>query len=397
MSLPFVAGGGGLDLGVGLALRRMGRAHCAVLYVEREAYAASVLAARMEEGAMAAAPVWSDLTSLDGKRFRGRVDLVVAGVPCQGNSVAGKRRGRADDRWLWPVVEQLLADIEPEWFFLENVRGLLSVDGGAAFADILGSLARLGFDAEWCVLRASDVGAPHRRERVFLLARQSRALGVAQRAGLARRPMLGGDDRAQCSTAERAGGLNMADAGSLEGDLSASAREGLPAPSGHSCGVADTIGEGWGSAPRADEAERLGVGAEESARGVQCGGAAVRRFEVSGVHVADAERGELRDEQGRRGGESRQGAAEPGGDGALGHAPWPPGPADIDGWRAYLAEYPDLVPAIESAIRGGAYGLAGGVVESVADRADRLRLLGNGVVPEQAAAAFAELYGRFDV
>jgi len=310
-----------------------------VVHVEREAYAAACLVARMEEKVLDRAPVWDDLGSFDGSRWRGRVDLVVAGFPCQPASVAGKRAGRDDERWLWPLVERTVEDVGPEWVFLENVRGLLSVDGGEGFASVLGGLDALGFDAEWLVLRASDVGAPHRRERVFVLAHATREragesinetqterggrprqgvgvgsllLGDAVRSRLAGRSSVYDDDRAQRATAERAGGLD----------------------------------------------------------------------------VADAERGELRNEPGRRGGEDGAGAPEP-----RAARPFPPGSDDADGWRDYLERYPDLAPAVESPVRRGADGLADGLVDSV--RADSLRLLGNGVVPEQAAAAFVELYQRF--
>lgn len=99
-----------------------------------------------------------------------RVELVCAGFPCQPASSAGKRRGRADERWLWPSIDRLLRVVRPRFVFLENVAALLTVDGGAAFGDVLGSLASLGYAAEWTLLRASDVGAPHRRERLFVLA-----------------------------------------------------------------------------------------------------------------------------------------------------------------------------------------------------------------------------------
>lgn len=178
--LSLCSGGGGLDLGVERAITGLGRRVRCIAHVEREAYACAVLATRMEEGSLASGPIWSDVVTFDARPLLGEVDIVVAGVPCQGNSVAGKRLGRADERWLWPSVARILDECRPEWFFFENVRGLLSVDSGAAFGEILGTLAGLGYDAEWVCLRASDVGAPHRRDRIFLLAH---AVGRERNAG----------------------------------------------------------------------------------------------------------------------------------------------------------------------------------------------------------------------
>jgi DNA (cytosine-5)-methyltransferase 1 len=98
------------------------------------------------------------------------VDAICAGFPCQPASQAGKRRGRSDERWLWPEVLRVVREVEPSWVVLENVQGLLTVDGGEAFEEVLRGLAESGFDATWGVLGACDVDAPHRRHRVFVVA-----------------------------------------------------------------------------------------------------------------------------------------------------------------------------------------------------------------------------------
>lgn len=98
------------------------------------------------------------------------VGLVCAGLPCQPHSKAGQRRGRQDDRWLWPEFARIVGLVRPRFIVLENVPGLLTSDQGRAFGDVLGGLAALGYDAWWDCLRASDVGAPHQRERVFVVA-----------------------------------------------------------------------------------------------------------------------------------------------------------------------------------------------------------------------------------
>ncbi len=99
-----------------------------------------------------------------------QVDIMTAGFPCQPFSQAGKRAGVNDERWLIDDVTDLARRSGVRWLLLENVRGLLSANDGDAMARVCAALARNGFDAEWTTVRASDIGAPHRRERCFCLA-----------------------------------------------------------------------------------------------------------------------------------------------------------------------------------------------------------------------------------
>lgn len=124
-----------------------------------------------------------DICSFDATGLRGTVDVVVGGFPCQDVSVAGKRAGSGDGTrsGLWRHMLRVWDECGATWLFAENVRGLLSSDGGRDYAAILEALASRGADACWTVLRASDVGAPHRRERWFLLSR--RPMGHADAAG----------------------------------------------------------------------------------------------------------------------------------------------------------------------------------------------------------------------
>lgn len=138
--------------------------------VERQAFAASVLAAAQRRGDLDEHPIWDDLSSFDCGPWRGRVDLVTAGFPCQPASVAGRRAGTSDARWLWPLVWQVTQDIGAGLLFIENVPGLLTVNDGRAFGEILDALASRGWVAEWDCVPAGAVGAPHVRDRVFLLA-----------------------------------------------------------------------------------------------------------------------------------------------------------------------------------------------------------------------------------
>src|SRR3990167_1083409 len=175
--LAICAGVGGLELGLKLAL---GDAYRCVCYIEREGYAASVLVARMEDKALDTAPVWDDLATFDGRPWRGIVDLISAGFPCQPASTAGRRKGTDDDRWLWPHIKRIVCEVRPRLIFLENVPGLLNVNHGRAFAAILGDMAELGYDAEWEMFSAKGVGAPHLRKRVFILAVRTGDIDVAE-------------------------------------------------------------------------------------------------------------------------------------------------------------------------------------------------------------------------
>ncbi|MAG64470.1 MAG: DNA methyltransferase [Pseudomonadales bacterium] len=161
--LSLFAGVAGLDIGFGLAVPGA-RVVC---YVEGEAYAAAVLAARIQAGALDAAPVWSDVCTFDAEPWRGVVDCVVGGFPCTDISNAGQRAGIEGERsGLWSHMARIIRDVRPRFVFVENVSALL-VRG---LDRVLADLHTLGFDAEWLTLRASDAGAPHRRERLFLLA-----------------------------------------------------------------------------------------------------------------------------------------------------------------------------------------------------------------------------------
>jgi DNA (cytosine-5)-methyltransferase 1 len=95
-----------------------------------------------------------------------RVDLLAGGFPCQPVSVAGRGLAQADERWLWPAFARAIRVLRPRWVLVENVPGLLA----RGFGDVLGDLAALGFDAEWTVFGAREVGAPHRRDRVWIVA-----------------------------------------------------------------------------------------------------------------------------------------------------------------------------------------------------------------------------------
>ena len=111
---------------------------------------------------------WPEVTRYEDVRTAepAPVDVLCAGFPCQPASVAGKRKGTKDARWLWPAIEKLIRKTAPRVVIIENVPGLRT----AGMRDVLADLARLGFDAEWAVLSAGQLGAPHLRKRLFIVA-----------------------------------------------------------------------------------------------------------------------------------------------------------------------------------------------------------------------------------
>lgn len=137
-----------------------------VCHVEGEAYAAANLVKKIQEGAIHEAPIWSNVQTFDGEPWRGKVDIITGGFPCQPHSSAGKLLGEKDPRNLWPDVKRIIGEVSPRILFLENVSNINNTIGPS----IVGDLAQMGFDAAWCVVRASDVGAPHRRARWFIMA-----------------------------------------------------------------------------------------------------------------------------------------------------------------------------------------------------------------------------------
>jgi DNA (cytosine-5)-methyltransferase 1 len=163
--LSICAGYGGIDLGLRLAVP----AARTVCWVEREAAACEILVRRMSEGWLDPAPIWSDATTFDGKPWNGVVDCIAAGIPCQPWSTAGKRKGFEDERHLGEHLVRTVGEVGPGLVFVENVPGFVR----QGLPDLLGRLANLGYDAQWGMFSAAGVGAPHRRQRVFLLAHRN--------------------------------------------------------------------------------------------------------------------------------------------------------------------------------------------------------------------------------
>lgn len=160
--LSVCTGGGGLDLGIGLAIPGA-RSVC---MVEREAFAVAHLVAAMQQGLMAQAPVWSDARTFDGRAWRGCVDGVVGGIPCQPHSMAGRKRGSLDARDLWSPARRIVVQARPWFVLVENVAGMLSPgdDEIAGAERVWRDLRKLGFRVEAGLFTAAEIGAPHERE-----------------------------------------------------------------------------------------------------------------------------------------------------------------------------------------------------------------------------------------
>ncbi|WP_210501204.1 DNA cytosine methyltransferase, partial [Pantoea ananatis] len=156
----FAGAGGGILRGHLLGWR-------IVYAVERDAYAAQVLAQRQNDGALRSFPIWSDVCSFDGTVWRGIIDVISGGFPCQDISGAGKGAGIDGERsGLWREMARIVGEVRPEYVFLENSPLLV----GRGLSVVLGDLAKMGFDAEWYCVSASDLGAPHQRDRIWLVA-----------------------------------------------------------------------------------------------------------------------------------------------------------------------------------------------------------------------------------
>ena len=110
-------------------------------------------------------PNLGDMKSVDWSNVE-PVDILTAGYPCQPFSTAGQRKGSADERHLWPYIKEIISQLRPSRVILENVRGHLTL----GFKEVLKDLAEIGYDAKWAIVRASDVGAPHQRSRLFAIA-----------------------------------------------------------------------------------------------------------------------------------------------------------------------------------------------------------------------------------
>ncbi|MFJ9093829.1 DNA cytosine methyltransferase [Streptomyces globisporus] len=285
-------------------------------------------------------PNLGDITTVDWHQAE-PVDIYCGGYPCQPFSTAGHRKGTQDARHIWPHIAHSLRVLRPRLAVFENVAGHLSL----GFDTVLGDLARIGFDADWCTLRASDIGAAHQRNRLFLLAWPADTSGQ----GLARRWTAG-----TAPHRRRLAPADTLDLGSHRGGARGAGRDEpaarrLAAP--HTAGVSER--------EPADQTHPLSGGGDA--------------WSVSGG-------------------------------GGLGTAPGAPawgryGPA-IERWEAVIGRpvpWPvDDLGRLNPPLVEWLMGLPAGWVTDVPglSRTAQLKALGNGVVPQQAAAALRHLVAR---
>ena len=156
----FAGAGGGILGGHLLGWRTV----CAV---EWEPYAACVLVARQNDDILPPFPIWDDVQTFDGRPWRGIVDVISGGFPCQDISAAGRGAGIEGTRsGMWGQMARIIGEVRPRYVYVENSPMLTS----RGLHRVLGDLASLGFNARWGVVSASDVGAPHQRDRIWIVA-----------------------------------------------------------------------------------------------------------------------------------------------------------------------------------------------------------------------------------
>lgn len=320
------SGIGGLELGVEHATG----GHV-VWQVEREPFCRAVLAKHWPHAVR-----FDDVCTVGSELAA--VDVVCGGFPCQDVSLAGKRAGFGGERSsLWREYQRIIDLLRPRFVFVENVPGLVSSRGGWDFAEVLGDLASLGYDARWDRFRAADVGAPHRRERVFLLAYAAGGVRL-------RRPPRQRGHAALCDQIAHDGELDHAD----------TQRQREPA--------AGEVRAGWNAAVGANLMEHSVGGRSSQPWQLE------RSSDSASGGIGEADR--LVD-AGDRLAQSRMGRGPDGLSARLDAHRWPAGPGE--------AQHEHEAPRVSSSVR---------------DRAARLRALGNAVVPQVAALAWRTLYRR---
>jgi DNA (cytosine-5)-methyltransferase 1 len=169
------AGYGGIELGLKRAIPNLR----SIALCEVEAFAIANLVAKMESGQLDPAPIWPNLKTFPWESFCGCVDILTGGYPCQPFSAAGKRLGGEDPRHLWPYIADGIRLLRPRCCFFENVEGHISL----GLSDVIEDLAGMGYRTTWGIFSASEVGAPHQRKRVFIMAVASGFRGAAGLSG----------------------------------------------------------------------------------------------------------------------------------------------------------------------------------------------------------------------
>ncbi len=344
-TISFFTGYGGIERGLKLAGERVNH----IASCEIEAYAEANLIHKMETGALPPHPIWTDAKTFPGEQFLGKVDLFTGGFPCQPFSAAGSRNADEDPRHLWPACLKFIKEAQPNRVFLENVEGLISAKlGGDNWADpkgtpvllhVLRELERRGYKATWGIFSAEEVGAPHRRKRVFILAQLADSEAMQCNGG--------NDDERELS-----GKIKV----SQPRDHCRSGRGSIETPSLNNS-------QGTNSS-----SEFKGASEPKSLRNLQRGELAHSSSErLSRCSFTESINSKGWKEQVRHSSECS-------------HV-WPTRPGQQQG----PMEEPRVKPKLGRATNGNSH------------RVDRLRLLGNGVVPQTAALAWLTLNERLEM
>ena len=143
--------------------------------------------------------IYNDIKECKGKEIKetyGRVDILTGGFPCQPYSVAGKQKGTADDRYLWPEMFRVIKEVQPTFVIAENVRGIINIQDGMVFETVCSDLESEGFEIQTFIIPAAGVGAPHKRERVWIV-------GYSKHNGSLTSEIKRGDNKINDRTEER--------------------------------------------------------------------------------------------------------------------------------------------------------------------------------------------------
>jgi DNA (cytosine-5)-methyltransferase 1 len=323
-------------------------------------------------------PNIGDITAVDWSQVE-PVDVITGGYPCQPFSHAGKRKGKQDERHLWPYVRDAISALRPSLAVLENVRGHLSL----GLADVIGDLAGLGYDARWGVVRASDAGAPHGRARVFIVAEDSRRLVGPQ--ATARGDHQDGQTQWSSSLDARSSG-NPA---YPHGTRSQGSNTGVDVAAGRGdTGGFTTAGN---HCPTTDTASAERRGAQSKHLGTANGSTAEPRELAGAAWDSDSHDDAPQQARDWQGPQSQRNSS----DGRQGNTDWSQYQPAVQRWQNTIGR-PAPAPTVQRGERNRLnpvfvewmMGLPEGHVTGHGlTAAQELKMLGNGVVPQQAALA----------
>ena len=405
--LSFCAGYGGIDLG----LRRVLPGCRTVAYVEIEAFAIANLVAKMEAGELDQAPIWTDVKTFPAEQFHGLVDIISGGYPCQPFSAAGKRLGTDDPRHLWPFLRGAVRAIRPSRVFFENVEGHISL----GLSTVLADLDEDGYEATWGIFSAAEVGASHQRKRVFIMA-NGKCAGLEGHAGDEQNPT--GSERTGPDRSVGPSGVPQrfpARPGQPQFDWEEPRTVADPKHNGRSSSSANR--ETGGGEPEERRSEESASVKQPSGSGTKpevpeladpkSGGTVINEEARNrGERIGGGSAEELADSPGIRSKRFSEEAEQVGEASCRGRSdngseelgdPRSAEPCGLpDEARKDVSEVGDANRRQAEPQLGRTTDGSASRMDATTNRVDRLRLLGNGVVPATAAKAWIELSGRFE-